>query len=421
MKKTLLILAVIVTSMMFSCKPEQEDNNPQGSVKVTTSSVSNITETSAKCGGTVTASGYSVGSCGLCYSESPNPTINTYITSDLVGTGTFTSTMSDLEPGTKYYVRAYATTDSEIFYGEQKEFTTKGNNGGDDDGNDNEPTPDNMKKIKRIYRSDGRSEEIWSWNNDKLQTIDYYWGGDYDGTSTYSYNSNGQLTRIVCKIYEYYTYYELEYNNNRLSKIIESDEDDEQVIYTIKYNGTKISEVEAAFPYGYYMRTASHSKEKHINPLKMFLPEKVCQSLNKRSSRISSADNVTVIMKFEWVGDNISKSEVTENGYDYEYEEYYQWQEVIVYKYDNKINPFYNRIVAYDGIESYFYKNISKNNIKYEQCTEIESWSEDGGVSWESDTWEGDYSYEYTYDGEYPTSYRRIDIGDSTTTYFEYE
>ena len=156
MKKTerfhLLIVTLFVIITIFNaCKPEPEpDNNTTGSVKVTTNSVSNITETSAKCGGTVTASGYSVGSCGLCYSELPNPTINSYITSDQVGTGTFTSTMSGLEPGTKYYVRAYATTDSEIFYGEQKEFTTLGDdnggddngggNGGDDNDGDDEPT-----------------------------------------------------------------------------------------------------------------------------------------------------------------------------------------------------------------------------------------------------------------------------------------
>ena len=122
----LIILLFVIISIFNACKPEPEPE-PQttGSVSVTTSSVSNITETSAKCGGTVTASGYSVGNCGLCYSETPNPTINSYITSDMIGTGTFTSTMSGLEPGTKYYVRAYATTSSGTLYGEQKEFTTE--------------------------------------------------------------------------------------------------------------------------------------------------------------------------------------------------------------------------------------------------------------------------------------------------------
>ncbi len=135
-----LITATFIISIFNACKPEPELNTP-GSVSVTTSSVSNITETSAKCGGTVTASGYSVGACGLCYSELPNPTINSYITSDQMGTGTFTSTMSGLEPGTKYYVRAYATTSSGTLYGEQKEFTTLGdNNGGDDDNDDDEPS-----------------------------------------------------------------------------------------------------------------------------------------------------------------------------------------------------------------------------------------------------------------------------------------
>ena len=131
-----LITATFIISIFNACKPEPESQTP-GSVKVTTSSVSNITETSAKCGGTVTASGYSVGNCGLCYSELPNPTVSSYIISDQVGTGTFTSTMSGLEPGTKYYVRAYATTSSGTLYGEQKEFTTLGdNNGGDDDDDD---------------------------------------------------------------------------------------------------------------------------------------------------------------------------------------------------------------------------------------------------------------------------------------------
>ena len=131
----LITLAFVIMATFNACKPEPEPQTP-GSVSVTTSSVSNITETSAKCGGTVTASGYSVGNCGLCYSELPNPTINSYITSDQMGTGTFTSTMSGLEPGTKYYVRAYATTSSGTLYGEQKEFTTKGNNGGGDDNDD---------------------------------------------------------------------------------------------------------------------------------------------------------------------------------------------------------------------------------------------------------------------------------------------
>ena len=134
----LITLAFVIMATFNACKPEpeQEQNTP-GSVTVTTSSVSNITETSAKCGGTVTASGYSVGACGLCYSELPNPTVNSYITSDQVGTGTFTSTMSGLEPGTKYYVRAYATTSSGTLYGEQKEFTTLGDNNDDDNDDDN--------------------------------------------------------------------------------------------------------------------------------------------------------------------------------------------------------------------------------------------------------------------------------------------
>ena len=128
------VLLIAVMSIFNSCKePESEQPNTPGSVKVTTNSVTNITETSAKCGGSVSATGYSVGTCGVCWSELSNPTTNSYITSDIVGTGDFSSTLSGLQSGTKYYVRAYATTSSGTLYGEEKMFTTLGDNDSNDD------------------------------------------------------------------------------------------------------------------------------------------------------------------------------------------------------------------------------------------------------------------------------------------------
>ena len=92
---------------------------------VTTNNVTNITATSASCGGNVTSDGgFEVTSRGVCWSTSPNPTIDNKKTYDGKGAGTFTSQLSNLAPETTYYVRAYATNIKGTSYGEEMSFTT---------------------------------------------------------------------------------------------------------------------------------------------------------------------------------------------------------------------------------------------------------------------------------------------------------
>ena len=92
---------------------------------VTTSNVTDIDYTSAKCGGIASIDGGSnITSRGVCWSTNPNPTNNNYHTNDGAGTGPFTSSITGLTQGTKYYVRAFATNSAGTSYGGQKEFTT---------------------------------------------------------------------------------------------------------------------------------------------------------------------------------------------------------------------------------------------------------------------------------------------------------
>ena len=92
---------------------------------VTTKSVSNITETSAVCGGNVTSDGGStVTAKGVCWSTSQNPTIDDSKTNDGSGSGSYTSNITGLTGNTTYYVRAYATNSEGTSYGEQRSFTT---------------------------------------------------------------------------------------------------------------------------------------------------------------------------------------------------------------------------------------------------------------------------------------------------------
>ena len=92
---------------------------------VTTNDISNITINSAVCGGNVTSDGNgTVTARGVCWSTSPNPTINDNKTSSGSGIGTFTFNLTNLTGVTTYYVRAYATNEKGTAYGEEKIFMT---------------------------------------------------------------------------------------------------------------------------------------------------------------------------------------------------------------------------------------------------------------------------------------------------------
>ena len=97
---------------------------------VTTIAVSNITSSCATAGGTVTSDGGAVVTArGVCWSTSQNPTVSGNHTTDGIGTGSFTSSITGLTPNTPYLVRAYATNNMGTAYGDPVSFTTTGQTG----------------------------------------------------------------------------------------------------------------------------------------------------------------------------------------------------------------------------------------------------------------------------------------------------
>lgn len=93
---------------------------------VVTAAATAISATSVTIGGTVMADGgFAVTARGVCYSTQPNPTLATPHTTDGSGTGDFTSQLSGLQSGIKYYARAYATNAIGTVYGEEIFFETK--------------------------------------------------------------------------------------------------------------------------------------------------------------------------------------------------------------------------------------------------------------------------------------------------------
>ena len=93
---------------------------------VETTSISEVTQTTASSGGNVTDDGGAeVTARGVCWCENENPITLNHNTIDGSGTGSFTSNLTLLTPGATYYVRAYAINSAGTAYGNQVSFTTE--------------------------------------------------------------------------------------------------------------------------------------------------------------------------------------------------------------------------------------------------------------------------------------------------------
>lgn len=171
---------------------------------VTTTAISAITQTTAQSGGSVTSDGNAtVTARGICWSTSSNPTIANNKTTDGIGTGSFTSSLTGLTANTTYNVRAYATNSTGTAYGSNISFTTSQTGGGtvtDIDGN--------------IYHTVTIGTQVWLVEN--LKTI-HYRNGDLipnttDGTqwtnlitgAWCNYNNDGNNGNTYGHLYNWY-------------------------------------------------------------------------------------------------------------------------------------------------------------------------------------------------------------------------
>jgi len=116
-----IILLILSIFLLFSCKKDK----PTSPI-ISTTAVTEISYTTASSGGDVANEGGApVIAKGICWDTLDNPTIAKSKTSDGTGTGSFTSSLTQLTPNTKYYVKAYATNSAGTGYGNQISFTTQ--------------------------------------------------------------------------------------------------------------------------------------------------------------------------------------------------------------------------------------------------------------------------------------------------------
>ncbi len=190
---TYFVRAYAVSDHGLSYGNELSFTTLSGIPVVTTAEVSDVTGNSALCGGTVTdGGGLEITARGVCWSTSPNPTLNDSHTTDGTGTGSFTSSLTGLNASTTYYVRAYASNSLVTIYGGEQSFTTEagGGSGGD------APTGaiDGKFTINadgdQVYFSQGNLQYIGSASTPYWKFADNQW--DILGYTTGQHGSSSQ-------------------------------------------------------------------------------------------------------------------------------------------------------------------------------------------------------------------------------------
>ncbi|MBK7629085.1 MAG: fibrobacter succinogenes major paralogous domain-containing protein [Bacteroidales bacterium] len=173
---------------------------------ISTTEITDVTQTTAISGGNITSAGVSnVTARGVCWGISPSPTISNSIASGGLGNGSFSSAITGLNPGTLYYVRAYATNTAGTAYGNELSFTTLSPGGAtvtDIDGN--------------VYNTITIGTQIWMKEN--LKTTRYRdgsaipnitdntaWGNLTSGAYCWYNNDQAAYKATYGALYNFYT------------------------------------------------------------------------------------------------------------------------------------------------------------------------------------------------------------------------
>lgn len=205
---TYYVCAYATNSVGTNYGTETNFKTLDGVVALRTSTISNITLTTATGGGSITADGGApVIARGVIWGITRNPTLdnNAGKTNDGMGTGNFTSGITRLTPNTTYYVRAYATNSVGTTYGNETIVKTMNGTLSDSDGN--------------VYYTVSIGSQVWMAEN--LKTTKYNNGTSIsnviDATAWSNltagaycdYNNNPSNSNIYGRLYNYYTVVDL--------------------------------------------------------------------------------------------------------------------------------------------------------------------------------------------------------------------
>lgn len=211
---TYYVRAYVINAAGTTYSTQRSFATTSGLPSLTTATVSNVTASTAQCGGTISDNGgFPVTARGICWNTMGNPDLNGDHTTNGTGNGTFTSNLTGLTPSTTYHVRAYATNSTGTTYGNEQTFTT--NNGLPQV---TTGTVSNITATSAVcsgnVTSDGGitvTAKGFCWSTAQYPTISGFHSNDGSGIGTY----NGSLTNLSIGT----TYYVRAYATNSTGTI----------------------------------------------------------------------------------------------------------------------------------------------------------------------------------------------------------
>lgn len=176
MKKTLFKITILLfgSLILFSCKKDETNTIPT----VTTSEITNLSDTSVTCGGEITNDGGAeITAKGICWSTNEIPTINDSKTIENTSDKIFTSDIIGLTQNTTYYACAYATNNAGTSYGNIITYTTKST----------EQTPSDEIKILSVSPTTGLIDGEYV---NFIVTVSYTLVSSTEGTLDIGFNND---------------------------------------------------------------------------------------------------------------------------------------------------------------------------------------------------------------------------------------
>lgn len=160
---------------------------------ITTYSVTDITETTARSGGQVEQQDErTIRMKGICWSMQQAPTVLDSLLEFGMDAGSFEAQLTGLQPNTTYYIRAYADYNDQVTYGNEVSFSTK------DKGTDSTFTD---IRDGKVYRKKMIGDQEWMIENMAyIPSSGSFWpyNDDPNFVSTYGYLYHWSTALTVC-------------------------------------------------------------------------------------------------------------------------------------------------------------------------------------------------------------------------------
>lgn len=274
------------------------------------------------------------------------------------------------------------------------------------------------ERISKIYVSTSNSPEkhlecVWTWDDKKLSKIDYlFWNGDLFWTETFKYDSKNRIERV--EDLEYNEYVQYTYDGNKLKSMEYYSEGELWQTSTFTYDGNKISRIDIV------------SKDSDIIMDKKARFSLIPKEFKNKISPKNDGSDSEFSIELTWDGNNVSYLKTT-YAYSDTYGYSYTTVEECNYTYDNKLNPIKGlwNIASMTDEESIMLLGVfSENNITSVTFKATDTYTENGQT--ETDTYTFVRNYNIAYDGKLPTEIMLTSQNEESspythTTYYEYE